>query len=175
MIFQKRSPGLRWRFASPWRHQAGNSPLWYLNSQLEQFTMNSRCAPEGISLCYTTDKSSDFRANPGTTNHFNRLLILQNSLNPFLFHLITVWGLTIIKDFFQSPHKWESSIQKKRSLLRICGLLQLRLKTISCWRSAMFSKASWDMMSNLDTRAKSTFCSLFIMAEDCGRIRVKCQ
>jgi len=35
----------------------------------------------------------------------------------------------------------------------------------------MFSKASWDVMSNLDTRAESIFCSLFIMAEDFGRIR----
>ena len=106
---------------------------------------------------------------------FDRLLNRQNSLKPFLCHLITVAGSTMIKTFVQSPQKRDNKTQKSRSLLRLLGFMLPCFKTASCCRRAMFSKARLDMMLSLDRITESSFHSLFIMAGDCGRFAEKCQ
>ena len=63
MVFQECSPCLgRW-LGLPTRHQVGNRSLGYLDSQLEQFAMNSRSAPKRVGLRHLKNKVTDLRAD----------------------------------------------------------------------------------------------------------------
>src|SRR5215469_8189738 len=63
MIVQEGSPRLRWRLVSL-RHQSGNGTFRYLDSELEQFSMNSRSAPTQIGLGHHFDKLSNIAGGP---------------------------------------------------------------------------------------------------------------
>ena len=48
-------------------HVLGHNCLGNVDSEFEQFAMNSRCAPEGIIFAHRTDEIADFLGNPRST------------------------------------------------------------------------------------------------------------
>src|SRR5262245_3393547 len=72
---------------------------------------------------------------------FRRDSLVQNSRKPCLCHLITVSGLTIIKDSDHPLQIRDNQTQKRRSLLPIVKRFLVRLRTDSCCRRARFSRA----------------------------------
>jgi len=64
VVFQKCAPCLRGRFWIP-EHVLGDGCLRNMDSQLEQFAMNSRGSPEAIISAHRADKLTDILGNPG--------------------------------------------------------------------------------------------------------------
>jgi len=98
-----------------------------------------------------------------------RDLYVQNSLNPFLCHRITVSGFTTIRASRQSFQKRESKIQKTRSLLRIFGRLTDCFMMDSCWRSTRFSIMS--ILFNLSIKIVITIVKMIVSIMPEGSIR----
>jgi len=67
---------------------------------------------------------------------------LQYSRNPARCQRTTVSGVTTRRDLFQSVQNRYASIQKSLSKGLSFGLACLRFSTVSCWRSARFSRSS---------------------------------
>ena len=63
MIFQERPSRLgRW-LGPPVKNQIGHRSFGDVDSQLEQFAMDSGCTPERIGLCHSANKISDLTAD----------------------------------------------------------------------------------------------------------------
>jgi hypothetical protein len=63
MVLQKYAPGLRRRFVMS-NHVFGNCCLRDIDSEFEQFAMNSRCSPEGIIFAHGADEIANILGNP---------------------------------------------------------------------------------------------------------------
>jgi len=54
VVLQEGSPGLGWRPSTP-EHVLRNGGFSHLKAKLEQFTVNSRCAPQGVGPTHSAD------------------------------------------------------------------------------------------------------------------------
>jgi hypothetical protein len=71
MVREEGAPTLRAWFL-PRRHQPRNRSLRDLEPQLQQFSMDPRCAPEGVREGHLPNQSSDIRSDLGTTTARSR-------------------------------------------------------------------------------------------------------
>src|ERR1035438_7623001 len=69
MIMKKRLPPLRWRASSP-GHILGHARLSDINAELEQLSMDPRCAPQRIGNAHLADQPADLQRHnrPATTS-----------------------------------------------------------------------------------------------------------
>ena len=118
MVFQKRAPRLGWWFRLPARNQAGHRSLGDLNSQLGQFAMNSRGAPERVGLHHLQNKAKDFRVGRRPPGAFASGLELPEQPEPLSMPPNDSFGFDDDQRLLPIGPKRESKTQKSRSRLR---------------------------------------------------------
>jgi hypothetical protein len=64
MVLQKYAPGLRRRLVMS-NYVFGNCCLRDIDSESEQFSVNSRCSPEGVIFAHGADELTNILGNPG--------------------------------------------------------------------------------------------------------------
>src|SRR5260370_32038627 len=113
MIAQKLFPGLRRRLSPP-HHVLGYRRLRDVNTEFQQFSVDTRSTPELV--CHT-HPSNQLSVSWGTEGRPPRIPLfqVQYNRNPFRCQAITVSGLTITKAERHPDHSRDSQTQKARS------------------------------------------------------------
>ena len=137
-VFQICAPCLQGRFGMS-DHVFSDSCLRDIDSEFEQFAMNSRGSPEGIISLMVRMRLRTSLEIPGLPDLLCRHFQVQNKRNPLRCQVMTVSGSTMTSVERHSSQKRKSQIQRKRSQTRILGRLTERFKTMIWCRRARIS------------------------------------
>jgi hypothetical protein len=121
-------------------HVLGNSCLGNVDSEFEQFALNSRRSPEAIISAHGADELTNISGNPGPSRPAMQASPEHNNRKQARCQAITVSGLTMMRAFFQPGQSRSSRIQNMRSRIPKRGRGVFLLSTPSCWRRAMISR-----------------------------------
>jgi len=121
-------------------HPAGDASLRYIEAEHQKFAVD---APQ-VGFSATTLKIKSFTSFESLflpTRFLTLEIKLQYRRKPALCQRTTVSGVTTMRDCFHPDQNRRVTTQKSMSSMRSLGLGCLRFSTVSCCRSAKFSRS----------------------------------
>ena len=125
--------------------------------------MDSRDTQRGFAAAMRRTRALSSASTGGRPRESRAERLVQCSRNRRRCQRRTVSGATMTNACFQPLHSLDSATQKSRSPRRSLGRATVLLYTVSCWRRARFSRASWRWPPQRNGRSRSRWSRRMII------------